>query len=306
MVEIPDSIHGACTRQQALNSLGQYGLRVAILRRELTPLWRGVLVDPRRLLESPTRAAAALLAVGQDAVLCGPTALTLHGCTAAEEPTVHLMLRYDRWARRQVGLRVHHGRLTDDDVVRLRGLPVVALDLAVADALCIAPRRRALAWADQAVALHLLGEREDFLTRVAVRLGGRTDRRGTRRAVGLLALIDGAAESPPESHLRLIVVDAGLPVPVAQHPIRTPDGLQLWRLDLAWPELKIALEYDGYETHAGRDLPDRARDEDLRRRGWIVVHADAADLRNPQALLDRLAEAFATRRMSVERLRRAV
>ena len=305
MVEIPDSIHGACTRQQAMAALGRYGLRAAIRRRELVPLWRGVLVDPRRLLEPRTRAAAALIAVGSDAVVCGPSALALHGCTATDEPTVHLMLRYDRWARGQAGLRVHHGRLNEQDIVRRHRLPTTALDLAVGEVLCTAPRRQALAWADQAAGLHPPAEQEPFVSDVAVRLGERPDRRGTRRAVGLLALVDGAAESPPESHLRLIVVDAGFPVPTSQHPIRTPDGVELWRLDLAWLELKIALEYDGYEAHAGRDQPDRLRDEDLRRRGWIVIHADATDLRNPQALLDRLTAAFGARRMSGGLLRRA-
>lgn len=307
MMEIPGSVHGACTRQQAFAALGQYGLKAAIRRGELMPLWRGVLVDPARMLEARTRAAAALIAVGTDAVICGPTALALHGCAAAAEPTVHLTLRYNRWARQDAGLKIHHGRLSEDDVVDAFGLPVLVLDLALADMMCTERRRRlALVLADQAVGLHQPDDRAEFLADVRRRLHDRADRRGTRRARGLLELVDGLAESPQESILRLLVVDAGFPVPAAQHPVLAVDGSVRWRLDLAWPRLKIALEYDGYAAHRGREPQDAARDEDLRRRGWIVLHATAEDMRNPQRLLDALAVAFEQRRLELRRRRIAV
>jgi Protein of unknown function (DUF559) len=305
MTKIPGSLHGACTRQQALDALGQYGLRTALRRGELAPLWRGVLVDPARLLDQRTRATAALIAVGTDAVICGPTALALHGCTAADDPTVHVTLRYNRWSSSDVGLRVHHGRLSDDDVVDAFGLPVLVLDLALADVLCTAARRLALVLADQAVALHQPSDRGEFLDDVARRIRARVDRRGTRQARGLLPLIDASAESPRESVLRLVVVDAGFPLPAVQHEVLDAAGVPVWRLDLAWPSLKIALEYDGYEAHAGRASRDAARDEDLRRRGWVVLRARAEDLRHPGPLLDALAEAFGRRGAPLRHLRTA-
>lgn len=302
-MDIPGSLHGACTREQAHRTFGRYGLRVAVANGRLVPLWRGVLVDPRRLLDPLTRAAAACLALGPTAVLYGLTALRLHGCAAAETGTVHAVLPYNRWPRCRDGLRVHQGRPPSDGMTTVHGLPVVALDVAVADVLCTAPRRLALMCADQAIARQPRQEQARFVKQVAERVDSRTDRRGTRQAQWLLELVNGAAESPPESSLRLLVVEAGFPVPEVQHEVCGVDGLVLWRLDLAWPQVKVALEYDGYAAHAGRRQQDAARDADLERRGWRVVRATAADLRDPGRLLAELAEAFRSRDGGPGRLR---
>ena len=45
-------------------------------------------------------------------------------------------------------------------------------------------------------------------------------------------------------------------------------GRELYRLDLALPELRYAAEYDGEEFHTADD--DRAHDE--QRRDWLDVH----------------------------------
>jgi hypothetical protein len=291
-MDIPGSLHGACTRAQALTALGRYGLRFAVANGQLAPLWRGVLVDRARLLDPLTRAAAACMVVGPTAVLWGLTVLRLHGCTGLETEPVHVITPYDRWARNQDGLRVHQGRVVAESVVTLHGLPTAELDLAVSEVLCTAPRRLALACADRALAGLPPAERPVLSGRIAGRLDRRADRRGTRRARALLDLVDGATESPTESSLRLIVVDAGFPLPEVQYEVRALDGTVLWRLDLAWPLARVALEYDGFAAHAGREARDAARDEDLRRRGWTVVHATAADLRDPGRVLHELAAAF--------------
>ena len=294
-MDIPGSLHGACTRAQAFAALGRYGLRLAIASGHLAPLWRGVLVDPARMLDPLTRAAAACIVVGPTAVLCGLTALRLYGCGAAETSTVHVITPYNRWSRCHDGLRVHQGRVPADSVVTLDGLPVVTLDHAVSDVLCTAPRRLALCCADQVAATQPRAQQAAFVQQVAERLANRADRRGTRRAEQLLELVDGAAESPAESSLRLIIADAGFPLPQVQYEIRGMDGAVLWRLDLAWPQVRVALEYDGFAAHAGREAHDAARDADLQRRGWLVIHATAADLREPGRVLHELTRAFTQR-----------
>jgi len=299
MTDIPGGRHGACTRSQAVAALGEYGVRSAVAAGVLVPLWPRVLVDSGRLLELRTRAAAALLVAGPDAVLCGRTAAWLLGCTAARTSTVHVLLPYDRRCRRQDGLRIHQGRCTEEDVVEIDGLPVLALDLVISELLCRDERREALACADQAVARHPEQQWARFTASVERRLACRVDRRGTKRAAALLSIVDGRAESPPESWLRLLVVEAGFPLPDVQHPVLDIDGELRYRLDLAWPQLRIALEYDGYEAHAGRAERDAARDDDLARRGWLTIRATADDLRNPVRLLDTLTGAFRSRRAPV-------
>ena len=72
--------------------------------------------------------------------------------------------------------------------------------------------------------------------------------RGSRLAREVAGLADGLAESPPETRLRLLIRRAGLPAPKAQHRVFDADGL-VARLDFAYPEQKLAIEYDG-QWHA--------------------------------------------------------
>jgi len=299
MVDIPGALHGACTRSGAVAALGKRGVEAALNSGALVALWPRVLVDGSRQLQLLTRAAAALLTVDPEAVLCGRTAARLHGCTAARSSPIHLLMRYERRLQARADLRVHRGWFGDDDVTEIEGLPVLAFDRTIGDLLCSDDRWEALACADQAVALCPEAERAGFIMAIGAQLDRRRDRRGTRQAADLLWLIDGGAESPPESWLRLLVVDAGFPPPTVQYRVVDIDGALVYRLDLAWPEIRVALEYDGYEAHVGRQVHDAARDADLARRGWLTVRATADDLRNPRRLLDELTRAFRERRVSL-------
>lgn len=95
----------------------------------------------------------------------------------------------------------------------------------------------------------------------------------TRGLPAVLALVNGLAESPRESRVRMAIVLGGLPSPVAQHPVSI-DGRR-YRLDLAYPELRLAIEYDGRE-HRGqlRAHADLLREADLTRLGWTVLRFD--------------------------------
>lgn len=75
----------------------------------------------------------------------------------------------------------------------------------------------------------------------------------------LVARADPRAESPPESWLRWVCHDAGFPPPEPQFWVEC--GHDKWfRLDLAWPAIKLGLEYDGVEFHSGHALTnDRYR-----------------------------------------------
>lgn len=261
----------------------------------LVALWPRILVQQDRLADPRTRAAAAVLSIGNGAVLVNQTAVYLHGCTAAQPSPVHLHVSYDQWPAKRPGMILHHGRVNPEDIVRVDGLPLQSLDLALADLLCTGPRRTALACADQALAKFSGEMREEMRENIAIQLRMRADRRGTLQAERVLSLATGLAESPAESSLLLVVVDAGFPVPVAQHKIVSLAGQEIWRLDLAWVGLRIALEYDGYEAHEDRVAQDAARDEDLRRRGWIVIRASAKDLSDPSRLIAELRSAFARR-----------
>lgn len=296
MSEISRAMHGVHRRRDLVDEFGEHAVQIALRNGLLAQPWRGVIVAKNRALELPTRAAAALLAVGGKAVLSGPTAAALHGCSAAADCLdVHITVPYECRSVSRPGLVVHNDRFEECDVVTRMGLRVFVLDLLIADLLCTAPRRLALACADQALAALPEEHRAAFRDEVGYRLAVRDDRRGTRRGGVLLDLATGKADSPPESWLRLLVVDAGFPIPEAQFEVRHLDGELLYLLDLAWPEVRIALEYDGYEAHEGRAEADELRDRRLAGRGWLVIRARAQDFRRPKRLIDELKVAFRSR-----------
>lgn len=246
------------------------------------------------MLELRTRAAAALLLAAPPAVLTSHTAAWLHGCSAAADAPVHVLTSYQH-RHRCAGVAFHQGSVAEQDVVELDGLRALSLEVAVAELLCTAHRPTALAIADQALARLDPTLRAEFKAEVAYRIGARPDPRGRRRAGVLLDLATGLPESAAESHLLLVLFDAGLPVPEPQVGVRDLDGRERYRLDFAWQGPMVALEYDGYEAHVDRAELDAARDLDLTRRGWLVLRATADDLRDPGPLVTKIQKAFVHR-----------
>ncbi|MGD9989853.1 endonuclease domain-containing protein [Pseudonocardia sp.] len=104
--------------------------------------------------------------------------------------------------------------------------------------------------------------------------------RGTRRLPRAVALSDPRAESPGESRMRLAVVLAGLPAPVSQFRVGR------YRLDLAYPDLRLGIEYDGADHRtAGRARRDLMREAELARAGWELVHLGGDNSMGEMAIL---------------------
>ena len=109
---------------------------------------------------------------------------------------------------------------------------------------------------------------------------------GRRRCTVMRALLQDRLPgfdpggSPMELRLIAWLTDAGLPRPVQQHRIRIR-GRSV-RLDLAYPDLLIGIEYDGWDTHRSRQsfAADRARQNELEIRGWLVLRFTATSTRD--------------------------
>lgn len=103
-------------------------------------------------------------------------------------------------------------------------------------------------------------------------------------------------ESPKETETRLLLIDSGLPEPVVQHEVWV-DGQFLGRTDLAYPEWKIAFEYegDGHRTDKDQWRKDIQRQRCLESAGWIVIRLAQADLDEPELLIARVRSAIASR-----------
>ena len=97
--------------------------------------------------------------------------------------------------------------------------------------------------------------------------------RGLRQLRAALPLVDGGAASPPETRLRLLFIDAGLPKPTTQIPVVDLRGRLVRMLDMCWEDFRVAAEYDGDQHRTNR--PQYVKDvrvlPKLQRMGWDVI-----------------------------------
>jgi very-short-patch-repair endonuclease len=118
--------------------------------------------------------------------------------------------------------------------------------------------------------------------------------RGCARARRVLAQADPRAESPMESVVRWLVLEAGLPTPDLQFGVRDAAGVVLGRADLAWPQRKVLVEFDG-DVHRQRDVfvRDLRRQNRLVAAGWTVLRFTSADvLGRPDEVLAEIRRAL--------------
>jgi very-short-patch-repair endonuclease len=181
------------------------------------------------------------------------------------------------------GLRIRRGPLPASDVTVIAHRPCTselrtALDLA-----------RFETMVDGVVALDiLLGRRIVRASELGEAVAELAPGRGTRRARRVIELADGRAESPQESRLRVLLSLAGL-LTVPQYTVRDEEGHFVARVDLAFPELRLAIEYDGtWHGGAGQLSQDRRRMNGLSAAGWTVFYVTAADMHDPVLLVARL------------------
>ena len=120
-----------------------------------------------------------------------------------------------------------------------------------------------------------------------------TGRRGLRGARWAVDLIRVGPASRPESLLRLLIVAAGLPEPEISPAVVVARGTIVLHPDLAYPDLRIAIEYEG-SSHRDADRWER----DIERRelfedaGWRVIRVTKQGLfTEPEATVRRIRHA---------------
>jgi very-short-patch-repair endonuclease len=242
--------------------------------------WRRLLPDVHIradvLLDHNTWCRAALLIAPVGAVLGFRSALGMYCPTLMPSAgaAVELIVPRDKTLRRHPGLRVHRMAVCEQDITWWRGFPITTpartgFDLARGPNLI-----EAVIGLDA-----LLGQGLTTLDEMAVY--AKRPLPGRARARRAMALAATGAESPMETRTRLVLVLAGLPPPERQHEVR--DGSFVARFDLAYPEYRLGIEYDGAHH---RDLEvfqrDAVRANRLRLRGWLILRFTANDvLRHP-------------------------
>jgi hypothetical protein len=114
-------------------------------------------------------------------------------------------------------------------------------------------------------------------------------RRGLRQLRSALPLLDGAAASPPETRLRLLCREAGLPPLEVNVPLFDLAGNFLGIVDLLEPVAGLGIEYDGaYHRDLQQHTADNHREEKLEGSGLAIMRVTSLDLADEQALVNRI------------------
>lgn len=199
--------------------------------------------------------------------------------------------RFDpRERHRLPGIHTRGDRIEEDEIGIVNNVPTTTPARTVLDLGCWYPTTSAVAAIDSlARAVEVKAADVELL---AQRYPGR---RGITRARRALALFDAGAQSPKETWLRLLLVEAGLPRPQTQIPVCDEFGSAIAYLDMDWEDLKVAVEYDGEQHRNDRRQYtwDVRRLERLDQLGWIVVRVVAGD--RPAEIIRRVRAARARR-----------
>lgn len=266
---------GAITRKQ---------LRERSYRR----LVQGVYADPGMPFDHRLRCQGVALLLPQGTAIGGHSAAAWHGApfAAPHDPVTVLRPADVEWKGPR-GTKVHRTELNMADVEGRDGVPVTSPLRTAWDVAALEPLATAVAALDAMVRAGTV--RMVDLQVMADAGAGRWGVTKVRRAV---PLVDPRAESAPESRVRVACVLAGL-APVPQYEVRVA-GVFLGRVDLAFPEQRLAIEYEGaYHFEDGQIVRDDARIARLVAAGWRVIRLSAPDLRDLDAGVRRIREELA-------------
>jgi hypothetical protein len=270
--------------QAAVSGISRQQLRDLVAQGLVKRLVRGVYVRSDTPDTTEMRALAVSLVVARNAVIVDRTAAWLHGVDVYDYRELEILPRIECVVLRDES-RIERPEclggerdLAPYDVMIVHGLRVTTPLRTALDLGCKLRRPDALAALDGFMRLHGLTkvDYERSLPRYR-------RRRGVVRLREMVALADGRAESPRESRTRLAIHDAGLPSPEPQFWV-IHHGIPVYRLDLAYPKNRVAVEYDGEEFH---DVTDEQRDADRDRRewlqqnGWTVIVVRKGDFDGP-------------------------
>jgi REase_MTES_1575/Transcriptional regulator, AbiEi antitoxin len=253
--------HGHVARRQLLDlGLTPNEISKRITKGLLIPVFRGVYAVGHPRPEAVARAAAAVLAGGDDAVLSyfSAAALWEMGTTWPWTPEITVPAR-----RRPSGIRVHvHPALESQDIRHHRGIRVTSPARTILD---IAPRlskaQLARTLNEARLSRHLrLNAVEELLARNLLHPG-------TRLLKPLSESPTGPTRSEFEDRFIAFAHDHGLPAPLVNAHVAG------YEVDILFPDHRVIVELDGWSFHSNRTSFERDRDRDaaLLAAGYVTV-----------------------------------
>lgn len=250
--------------------------------RKYQRLFRGVYLGAEMNVDLRARARAALVLHPPGAIASHSTAAALQRVPVPVDPDIHITVTAEAHRRRRPGLRSHL-RATAVGDRAVDGIPCSS------GAQLFTELAQDLRLADLVVAGDAIVRMQNATPRDLISVPGL----GLGRAREAAALVRNGAESPMETRVRLLLIWAGFPEPKINLSLTHASGS--YRPDLCWPDLRLAVEYDGQHHHADLDQwqSDIRRREWFQGRGWTVLTLIAHDVfRQPEQALLRIHEAW--------------
>lgn len=211
----------------------------------------------------------------------------------------HISRKDGRTGRRAAGVRQHQGRLLEGDIAPVNGVEVTSATRAALELTTVADTEHSLIVVngllhEQLTTMEALCQRNEMSICRWPR---------TLRTDLVLRLADGRLESVGETRAFYLFWRQGIPRPESQFDIYDERGTWIARVDFAWPEHKVFLEFDGKLKYQSQLHPDQdpgdvvfreKQREDLIRQvtGWTCIRLTWADLYAPEATAARILRAL--------------
>lgn len=262
------------------------GLTRGTLRWNYTAIFPDVYLPKTAPATLRLNTIGAWLWSGRDGVIAGRAAAALHGARWVDAATPIEMIW--RSGRPPQGIVVRNERIDADELVDIDGMLVTNPARTALDLARHLPRNQAVRHLDA------LGRATGVRARDALLLSERHRKaRGLRRSKVALALMDPGADSPKETWLRLVLIDAGLSPPRTQ--IRVTDGFTQAFIDMGYDGPMVGLDYEGrhHSTDRAQYVHGIGRAELIERQGWLNILVVAEHSR--RFILHRVSEAFTRR-----------
>ena len=222
----------------------------------------------------------------RDAVFAGATAAWLWGIPADAVDPVEIIVPAESGVRSRRGLQVRRCGVPPDEICDIRGLRATTVNRVLLDLCARWPVVEALTALDAAARSGLVDG--TALLKYADQVRGRPGAARLRLAAAHMA----PAESPMETRLRWLLVNAGLPRPGVQVDLHDGEGRFVGRADLFYPRAGLVVEYDG-ANHRDRLVEDNRRQNLILNAGYRLLRFTAPDLERPERLVAQVKHALA-------------
>jgi very-short-patch-repair endonuclease len=287
--------NGAFARRHAIEKgVPEKALNRRVKSGALRVVHYGVLTRPGIPESFRMRVEAARLAVGNEAVAARRSAAALHGLFPSRE--IEIMTTAQRRTRPSGFSVIRTNYLPDEHVVVLHGISATSIPRTLLDLGAVLRPGDVKRIAKDAIVRGLIAP---IVLREVLHDSCRPGRPGSAVARELTREIkatDAPTESELEDEMFRVIGEAELPEPRRQFLIYRY-GIPISRVDGAYPELRIALEADGYEWHSAMPewFRDRRKQNLLIAMGWVILRFTWEDARRPATFLDCLRETLDNR-----------